>query len=514
MRRRLPLLIAAIALAAACNRTATHGDGGGSSLPEFGVTASVTVDLSAPVAEVDARFLSFAVDSSQVVGGLWWAPSGGSEQEPVAPFDFARPRLRRLAAELAPAFLRIGGTDADRIYYDMTGSEGVPAPAGYEYVLTRALWDGVNDFAATLGLDVFFTLNAGPGPRGSGRSWRPDNARTLIRYTVTQGYPVAVWELGNEINANALTHGVRWLLTGADYARDLETLKTLVAQENPGAPVAGPSSAFWPVAGERLHITEQMLRADPAAADIVTWHYYPSQSERCPTATRRASSTALLFPPYLDEFRAWAEDVLILRDDYAPGTPVWLGETGNAQCGGEPGVSDRYVAGLWWLDELGLAARSGQQVVVRQTLAGSDYGLLDDATLAPRPDYWNSVLWKRLMGTRALAVSRTGDNRVRAYAHCSPADGVTVLVLNLNQTGDATVAIAPFAGRAADRYVFTGDYPTSPEVRLNGAILRTQEDGALPPLRPDSGRPFGTLRLPPVSYAFVAFPDADAPACR
>ena len=92
-----------------------------------------------------------------------------------------------------------------------------------------------------------------------------------------------------------------------------------------------------------------------------------------------------------------------LRDQYAPGKPVWIGETGGAQFGGEPGISDAYLGGLWWLDELGLAARSGVEVVVRQTLSGSNYGLIDDKTLVPRPDYWNSWLWKRLMGQEVFA---------------------------------------------------------------------------------------------------------------
>src|SRR5688500_9578105 len=67
------------------------------------------------VGRVDDRFLSFAVDMAQVVGSRFWAEPGRGEgileTEPVPGFDFSRPRLHRLTAALAPALLRVGGTD-------------------------------------------------------------------------------------------------------------------------------------------------------------------------------------------------------------------------------------------------------------------------------------------------------------------------------------------------------------------------------------------------------------------
>ena len=55
-----------------------------------------------------------------------------------------------------------------------------------------------------------------------------------------------------------------------------------------------------------------------------------------------------------------------------------------------------------YLDQLGRLAKGGVQVVMHNTLAASDYGLLDERTLEPRPNYWGALLWRRLMGRAVL----------------------------------------------------------------------------------------------------------------
>jgi len=292
------------------------------------------------------------------------------------------------------------------------------------------------------------------------------------------------------------------------YARDLTTLRSLIERHSPGSRLAGQGSAFWPVLGEPLGYffgcTEGMLKEAGSLLDVVTWHYYPQQSRRCPFGSRRAHPARLLDPRHLDEAGFWAQKVNHLRDQYAPNRPVWLGETGNAQCGGAPGLSETFLAGLWWLDELGLMARMGQQGVVRQSLTGMNYGLLDEATLAPRPDYWNALLWRRLMGSAVYPVKVRGAENIRIYAHESARDtGTTVLALNLSRTQRARLRLPQFAQRAAEVYLATAPDVLGGTVLLNGTALALNANGSLPELSPHPVSLAEGVSLPPLSYAFM-----------
>jgi heparanase len=473
--------------------------------------------------QLDPRFLSFAIDTSQVLGGHWWSERGAVEigrgARTTPPLDLSRPELVRLAQALAPAYLRVGGTEADHVYYALDQGVPSPLPRGYELVLTAPVWDGVARFTQDSGLDLYFTVNAGPGPRDARGSWHADNLDVLVRYAHERQQHVAIWELGNEVNGHWFIHGLGHQPSGAHYAQDLKLFKSSISPEFPESRLAGPANLFLPVVGDVLpgHHTflQQALEHSRGQLDIVSWHFYPQQSRRCPAATRRARLERLLDPAALDESARWGGEVLSLRDNYSPGAEVWLGETGHAQCGGEPGVSDRYVSGLWWLDQLGAAARDGQSLVVRQTLVGSDYGLVDDETLTPNPDYFNSVLWKKLMGTRVLTVDAvSGNPYLRVYAHCDPAGrgGVTLLALNLHPQANAELLAPQFRGLLR-RYLLDAPTLDSRTVRLNGRTL-TWPNAGLPDLSPEvSAVDALDTVLEPSTYVFLNFPEAGLAAC-
>jgi len=467
--------------------------------------------------------LGFAIDTSQVVGGRWWSRDGSVEigrgSHTTEPFDFSRPELRRLARALGPARLRIGGTEADHVFYSDEARAAAELPAGYEYAFTRAHWDGLVGFVRDVGYSLMFTVNAGPGPRDSDGVWHDDNARRVLGFARDNPAPDTVWELGNEVNGYWFIHGWSHRVSGEAYARDFRQFRALVKAEFPAARVAGPAGFLWPVMGEpfgsTLGVFEGYLKAGGSSADIVTWHYYPQQSRRCPMATRRAAPTTLLHPGFLDETEARASELEGLVRRYAPQAELWLGETGNAQCGGEPGVSDRFASSLWYLDQFGALGRRGQPMI-RQTLVGSHYGLLDPDTLEPRPDYWAALLARRLVSGRMLSLERSGRNPyLRSYAACTPRGAghargaVTYWFVNLSPTEPARLQLEQGAG--ADWYRVTAASLDASEVRLNGQRLRL-DGGELPELAGAHESASGTA-IAPASYAWAVV-DADAPACR
>lgn len=485
--------------------------------PEDGsaYTASLQVDSSQPLAHLPPEYLSFAIDTSQVVGGKWWDPEAsgaevGSGTVNAPPFDFKRPQLDMLTQALAPAYLRLGGSEADKVFYDLSETGNAAIPAGFESVMRREQWDAAVAFAQRNGLQLVFTLNAGPGNRDESGAWNPGNARELIAYSADQGYEVSGWELGNELNIFWFVHGLGEQVSPAQYQQDLAAARALVETHYPEATFSGQGSAFWPLFGEPLGLFYGMmpgyLRRAGELTDIVSWHYYPQQSRRGPIASRRAYPGRLLNPANLDEAAHWADHVAALRDRYAPGAPLWLGETGNAQFGGEPGLSDVYLGGLWWLDQLGLLAQHNHQVVVRQTLTGMNYGMISDTTLALRPDYWNSLLWKRLMGSEVYAVQvqdETGG-KLRAYAHSTPGGdgGITLLLINLDPQRSAQVSL-PALGESAQVYAFTSPDIFSQTVLLNGQALALTPQGALPEITGQPFDPASGLTIHPLSYTFV-----------
>jgi len=486
--------------------------------PAGSYPVQVRADLSGPVFSVSPEFLSFAIDSSQVVGGKWWNPEArtaetgsGTLKAPV--FNFDRPGLDELTRALAPAYLRIGGSEADKIFYDME-RESPEIPPGYHSVLTASQWDHVNSFAKRNGLKLGFTLNTGPASRNSDGAWNPANAEILLSYSQKKNYKIDIWELGNELNIFWFVHGLKSQVSTEQYALDLKKARELVLKYQPSSHFAGQGSAFWPLLGEPLGFfyayMPDFLRRSSSDVDQVSWHYYPQQSRRGPIASRRAFPARLLDPKNLDEVGYWADRIREWRDAFAPGKPIWLGETGNAQFGGEPGLSDVYLGGLWWLDQLGLLAQKGEDVVVRQTLSGMNYGLIEDETLSPRADYWNSLVWKKLMGQKVYRTSSLNESpRLRVYAHSSIRENChepVFLVINLDPDKKADVSFPDMFGRSFTTYVFTTRDIFSNHLLLNGEELRL-ENGRLPAIqgqRRDKSTA-ASVTLLPLSYAFVDF---------
>jgi hypothetical protein len=483
--------------------------------------ASVSVSASPIVARTSPGYVSFAVDLDQVTGGSFWSQAPNARgNAPVARYDFTRRRLRLLTRALAPAYLRISGTAANKTFYNMSATPLATTPAVYQRVLTKREWDAVNEFARAVGVRVVFGINAGPGPRDAAGDWAPTNALQLLRYTASRHYPLAAVEFGNEPNLFSLVSGLPATYTAADYVRDLETFKAVRDRVVPHALLMGPGSYYdnagseTPYSGHAFGpLASQILPAAPRVYDLLTFHEYPATSTRCAGVGAPVPPDPLA-PAYLDGVIRSYSSLQALGRAYDRGRPIWYGEAGSASCGGQQGYSNTFEATFWYLNALGALAQRGLQVFVRQTLSGSDYGLIDDATLRPNPDYWAALLWRRLMSTRILRPDlRAAPPRLRIYAACSrTGKGTTLLALDLDRRRSVTLTVKDGA-QLLQVYRVSARAILDRRILLGGKVLQTGPNGEVPVLHPQSttGR---TIVLAPASYAFVVEPHAGPAACR
>lgn len=499
------------------------------------------------VGAVSPRFLSYNVEMAAVIGAKFWKPytpasialyqaqlsevraghatqgTGDDRYQTRPPINLYDTRLRKLAAALGPAYLRVSGTWANTVYfYDHAGSAPKSPPSGFTGVLTRGEWKGVVDFAKSVGAELVTSFAVSTGVRDARGVWTPAQARERSAYTKSIGGVVAAAEFFNEPNI-ARGGGVPAGYDAADYARDFARFRQFAGQYLPRTKIVGPGSvgeggALMPTMGTEaaarmgLVSTRDMLSVVPKpVVDIFSYHYYGAVSLRCAAlgAGGQTSKSQALSDAWLNKSQvAYGYYVRGMRDRFEAGSPVWITETGSAACGGNPWAGT-FLDSFRYLNQLGLMARDGVQVVFHNTLASGNYALLNPTTLQPRPNYWASLLWNRLMGTTVLDAGPSLHG-LHIYAQCMRGHrgGVTLLAINNSRTKAQLVNFPT----VATRYTLSSAAPDSDTVELNGAILELGQADTLPSLR-GVGVPVGDTRLGPATITFFAFQHADNKAC-
>ncbi len=178
-----------------------------------------------------------------------------------------------------------------------------------------------------------------------------------------------------------------------------------------------------------LSITsESMLSAEPRPGfDIFSYHYYGNVSKRCAGGQKPENA---LSNSWLSKTETGLSYYQGLRDKFNPGIPIWLTETAETACGGNPWAAT-YLDTFRYLEQLGRLAKKGVKVVMHNTLARSEYALLDSETHNPRPNYWAALLWNRLMGTKVFDAGILTDGvDIFAYSLKNSSKGIALLIVN------------------------------------------------------------------------------------
>ncbi|XP_076020221.1 heparanase [Genypterus blacodes] len=503
------------------------------------VDVFVEVDLSGPLRTVNDHFLSVAIDASLAA------------EEKFMDL-LSSPKLKTLAKALAPAFLRFGGNRQDfmiftplthhqknvsaehtcedlelppmledRLKKEWTQQEGFllkeDLQRKYKQVkFTEYTVDLLYSFANCSGMDLIFGLNA--LLRTAANVWNSRNAKSLMQYCESQQYRMS-WELGNEPNSYEKKAGIR--VDGNQLGQDFVHLREILSESK----LYNNTGLYGPDVTQphdrRRDLLEGFLESGAKAIDACTWHHYYVNG-------RDTSLEDFLDPEVLDTLALRTNEILEKVELVSPGKSVWLGETSSAYGGGALGLSDTFVAGFMWLDKLGLGAKLGLDVIIRQVLIGSGSYHLVDNNLDPLPDYWLSVLYKRLVGPEVLEIEAFSNflqgKRIRVYLHCSNrksygSGAVTLMALNLSGHPARISVPARMSNSTVEAFVLQSDPPgeeglCSRSVTLNRELLKMVDDKHLPELKGTSLAPTEYLQIPGFSLAFYVLPNAQAPACR
>ncbi|KAM8924620.1 inactive heparanase-2 [Pelodytes ibericus] len=526
------------------------------------------VNTKTPIRTVSENFLSVQLDPSIIHDG--W-------------LDFlSSKRLITLARGLSPAFLRFGGKRTDFLQFqnlkNPAKSRGGPGPDYYlknyeddivrsdisldkqkgcniaqhpdtmlelqrekaaqmhlvllkeqfsntynNLTLTARSLDKLYNFVDCSGLHLIFGLNA--LRRNSDNSWNSSSVLSLLKYSASKKYNIS-WELGNEPN-NYRTLNTR-AVNGSQLGKDYIQLKNLLQSIR----TYSRANLYGPNIGRPkknvLLLLDGFMKMAGKTVDAVTWQHYYIDG-------RVGKVMDFMKTRLLDALSDQIRKIQKVVNMYTPGKKVWLGGVGAPWSRGTNNLSDTYAAGFLWLNTLGMSANQGIDVVIRHSFFDHGFNHLVDQNFNPLPDYWLSLLFKKLVGPKVLAVHVAGIQRkprpgkvirdkLRIYAHCTSyhnhnyvRGSITLYIINLHRSRKKIKLAGTLRDRIVHQYLlqpFGVDGIQSKSMQLNGQHLVMVDDGTLPELKARPLRPGRTLVIPPLTIGFYVVKNVNAVACR
>ncbi|XP_064344395.1 inactive heparanase-2 isoform X3 [Camelus dromedarius] len=390
-------------------------------------------------------------------------------------------------------------------------------------ILTARSLDKLYNFADCSGLHLIFALNA--LRRNPNNSWNSSSALSLLKYSASKKYNIS-WELGNEPNNYRTMHGRA--VNGSQLGKDYIQLKSLLQPIR----IYSRASLYGPNIGRPrknvIALLDGFMKVAGSTVDAVTWQH-------CYIDGRVVKVMDFLKTRLLDTLSDQIRKIQKVVNTYTPGKKIWLEGVVTTSAGGTNNLSDSYAAGFLWLNTLGMLANQGIDVVIRHSFFDHGYNHLVDQNFNPLPDYWLSLLYKRLIGPKVLAVHVAGLQRkprpgrvirdkLRIYAHCTNhhnhnyvRGSITLFIINLHRSRKKIKLAGTLRDKLVHQYLlqpYGQEGLKSKSVQLNGQPLVMVDDGTLPELKPRPLRAGRTLVIPPVTMGFYVVKNVNALACR
>ncbi|QHO36367.1 hypothetical protein HN51_029688 [Arachis hypogaea] len=492
------------------------------------------------IATTDENFICATLD--------WW-PSNKCDYNQcpwgkagILNLDLNNTILSNAIKAFNPLRIRLGGSLQDQIIYQFGKQKYCPTMKkkdnglfGFSVgCLPKKRWDEVNHFLKKTGVKFTFGLNALIGKKNSKEDqlnwkgdWNPNNAISLMKYTISKGYNIDSYEFGNEL----CSEGVSVRIDSVQYAKDITKLRHIVNSLYPNATirpkVLGPAGFYG-----KEWFDSFLQHVGPGVIDGVTHHIY-----NLGAGVDRDLISKVQDPYFLSKIAQTFKDVSTAVKEFTPWAGAWVGESGGAYNSGGKDVSHTFVNGFWYLDQLGMTSTFNHKVYCRQALIGGNYALLNTTSFIPNPDYYGALLWHRLMGTNVLSISHDSSPYLRTYAHCSKqGSGITLLLINMENSTSFDVSLVNDMNLYPEELASEGintvnlmdslkreEYHLTPKdgniqsdvVLLNGTPLELTKSKEIPELKPKivDASSSSPIKVAPHSIVFVQINNFNAPAC-
>lgn len=467
-----------------------------------------------PLTMMSDEYLSVGLDTSQIV-----------HYETV---NFSDAKLIELASALSPGYLRLGGTMSDRLIFSKEDVINVTCdhcPIEHKhlcasvknhckhnlpfFIMTGSKWSEINEFCKAVGVKMLFTMNV---LIRNHNGWNEHNAKELVIYSKHKSYNID-FQLGNE--PNSFRHVFNISINPEQLAQDFAKLRALLDEHGyKKSLIVGPDTTRpQPNRPECLQYMVEFLGNGSKYIGARGWHQYYLNGREANLNDFWDINTLNLLN---EQIETMTENTRRYND-----IPMWLTETSSAYGGGAPDLSNSYAGSPLWIDKLGLAAKSNIKIVVRQSLIGGNYSLLDK-NFEPLPDFWISLLYKKLVGKKVLDIECECSIRQRLYAHCTKQSNlyknentITIFGVNLEMRSIQLLlnGSAITSDVDIDEYIVSAPSHNrmSKTILLNGFPIYYQSP--LPELLPRHYANGKALKIPPYSIGFWVIKNVAMEAC-
>ena len=295
--------------------------------------------------------------------------------------------------------------------------------------------------------------------------------------------------------------------TMSDMSRDHDLFAAWLKENHPETILVGlsccndiPRRAKLFGQGEFFEASKRIFDGMRSRPQIFSCHAYSGASERLlgTSAPLHWPFEQVLSEEYLGVTMEDLAYYASVRDQYTPGSELWVTESGDAYGGGNTWAST-FAEAIRFLDEQCRFCREYRGILFHNTLVSSAYGFLDVFTHLPRPQYWAALLFNQLTGEMVFDTHERIRQGVHLYAfgRKDGKEGVCYILINNSTTETVTLEIPQGV-----KYVLSSDGLRSERTFLNGSELLLAEDGSVPSLQ---GQPIkaGALQAAPATITYL-----------